>query len=430
MPADVVTEALRRLEADPHQPLSFLVSVLEAHFRSQGRELKLPRSTLQRRLAATPAYERVQRARGRTRRRVRFVASEPHQRWQTDAKGPFTIALASGERVAVHVLTILDDATRAVLAARVVRSPTTAEAVRVFREAALRWGLCEYLYADRASIFDAHSFRGGLAQLGVHRINSRARNAPARGKIEAYHRTIEASFVKRLAVQVVLDLVHLQQLLEGVLLGYYQRRRHRGLRQSPEQALGGRVSTRTVPPTRLVEAFREQRTLRAHRVTGEVELQQATWLVPSKLRGQRLEFLLDPPAEHPPQVLDPKSGRPLALRPAAVRLEDAEPEPESERWGEGPLQTLYDDWRGQRRPQAQPGFGLPELYALLARAAGRHVPRTDSEAAQVQRVWRAHGPLARSATEAAFHAIGKALGEGRPIKSYLDALVERIGSRP
>lgn len=430
LPPDVVPEALRRLEADPHQPLGFLIAVLEAHFKTLGRTLKIPRSTLQRRLAATKAYDRVRRARERTRRRSRFVAAEPHKRWQSDAKGPFPVTLMSGERVSAHVLSIIDDATRAVLAARVAPSPTMGEAVRVFREAVQRWGLCEAFYADRASIFDSHAFRGGLAELGVHRIGTRAGNAPARGKIEAYHRTIASSFVRRLGHQDVVDFVHLQQLLDGVLLSYYQRRRHRGIRQAPEQALAGRVSARTVPPTRLIEAFHQERRLRAHRVTGEVDLQKVTWLVPSQLRGQRLVFLLDPPGEVPPVVVDPSNGRPLPLRRAAVRAEDATPEPEPERWGEGPLQTLHDAWTGRGRPQAQPGFGLPELYALLTRASGRHVPKSDSEAALVQRAWRAHGPLARKPTEVAFRAIGRALGPGRPIKSYLDALAARIRRRP
>lgn len=432
LPADVVPEALRLLEADPHQPLSFLISVLEARSATQGHELKIPRSTLQRRLAATKTYARLRRMRDRARRRTRFVAKDPHERWQSDAKGPFAVTLASGAKLKVHVLSIIDDSTRFVLGARVVESPTMAEAVRIFRQAVQRWGLCAAFYADRASIFDAHAFRGGLADLGVQRIPSRARNAPARGKIEAYHRTIGGSFVRRLATQVVVDLVHLQQLLDAVIHRHYQRRRHRTLKQSPEQALAGRVSPRQVPPTRLVDVFREERRLKAHRVTGEVEIHGATWLVPDELRGQRLVFLVDPPGETPPVVVHPRSGKRLSVRRAAVRSEDVapKPEPEPERWGEGPLQTLYDAWRGQRRPVAQPGFGLPELYALLTAVAERHVPRTDAEAEVVQRMWRAHGPLARKPTETAFRSIARQLGPGRPIQSYLDALVARIRRRP
>ncbi|MFZ5478022.1 MAG: hypothetical protein ACOZNI_14705, partial [Myxococcota bacterium] len=51
---------------------------------------------------------------------------------------------------------------------------------------------------------------------------------------------------------------------------------------------------------------------------------------------------------------------------------------------------------------------------------------TEAEAARVQRVWRAIGPLSRRATEAALRAITRDLGPGRAISTYLDALVQRV----
>jgi transposase InsO family protein len=419
----VVVEALRLLSADPEATLTFLVGVLEAKFPD---ERPLPRSTLQRRLAAHPDYARLRRLRRRRQRRTRFVASAPHRIWHTDAKGPFRVRLLSGVVVLVHVLSVLDDASRAVLAALVTPGPSLAAAVLAFRRAALRWGLPDRLYADRASIFDSHAFRSGLAQLGVHRIRTRARNAPAHGKIEAYHRTLTMWFVKRLPTQGVVDLVHLGQLLDGVLGALYQTHKHRGLGVSPQVALGGRVSPRNVPPTRLVEAFRQPRRLRAHRTTGEVDLAGRTYLVPEELRGQRLTFLLDPAAQAPPVVVHPVSEQPLALRLAAVRPQDCPAALGAPRWAPGPLQALYDNWQGQIRPQAEPGFGLPELYELLARAAGRHVPRDDPEAALVQRAYQDLGPWARAATESACRSLAAELGPQRPLKTYLDALAQRI----
>jgi transposase InsO family protein len=416
----VVIEALRLLRADPGTTLTFLVSVLEAKF---PEEKPLPRSTLQRRLAAQAEYARLRRSR---QRRTRFVASAPHRIWHTDAKGPFRVRLLSGVILLVHVLSILDDASRAVLAALVTLSPTLAVAVLAFRQAALRWGLPDRLYADRASIFDSHAFRAGLAQLGVHRIRTRARNAPAHGKIEAYHRTLTMWFVERLPAQRVVDLVHLGQLLDGVLAVLYQTHKHRGLGVSPQVALGGRISLRNVPPTRLVEAFRQQRRLRAHRTTGEVDLAARTYLVPDELRGQRLTFLLDPAAEVPPLVVHPVSEQQLALRLAAVRPQDAPTPVKPECWAPGPLQALYDSWQGQTRPQAEPGFGLPELYELLARAVARHVPRDDAEAALIQRAYQDLGPWARAAAETACRSLAAELGPARPLKTYLDALAQRI----
>jgi hypothetical protein len=156
----VVQEAVRLLSEDPGMPLGFLSGVLEARFAE--RKLRIVRSTLQRRLAAHPSYRRIQRARKRVRRRTRFTARAPHQIWQTDAKGPVALRLISGTLIRFHVLSILDDATRAVLAAIVAPSPDLAAAVLAFRRAALRWGLPERLYADRASIFDSRAFRLGL----------------------------------------------------------------------------------------------------------------------------------------------------------------------------------------------------------------------------------------------------------------------------
>jgi transposase InsO family protein len=422
---EVVREALRLLTEDPGVSFTFLIAVLEA--KLPQHKGAIPRSTLQRRLAAMPDYRRLKRAKKRTRRRTRFVARNPHDIWQMDAKGPVYIRFASGKQISFHVLSILDDATRAVLVAIVVLTPNLAAAVLVFRRAVLRWGLPSSLYVDRASIFDSAPFRQGLAQLGSHRIWTKPRNAEAHGKIEAYHRVLIRWFTDRLRTQVVLDLVHLQQLLDGVIGSLYQPHRHRGLKLAPEQALAGRVSPRSIPPTRLYDAFRREKRLKAHPKTGEVEIDRVTYLVPDELRGQRLTFLVDPPDEVPPLVVHPDSGEHLSLRRADIAPDDtnASPVPES-RWVAGPLQAIYDAWRGHRRPQAEPGFGLPEMYALLGEVAGRHVPASDAEAALVQRVYNDIGPLPRAATEAAMRAIEHELGRGRPIRTYLDSLARRV----
>lgn len=424
LPDEVVEEAVRLLGEDPAMSLSFLSGVLEARFAH--RKLRIVRSTLQRRVAAHPSYRRIQRARKRSRRRTRFVARAPHEIWQTDAKGPITVRLVSGIEIVFHILSILDDATRAVLAAIIAAKPDLGAAVVAFRRAAVRWGLPERLYADRASIFDSKAFRLGLAQMGAYRIPTRPRNAEAHGKIEAYHRTLGVWFTERLPHQHVVDFAHVQLLLDGVIHGLYQPHRHRGLKCSPEQALAGRVSSRSVPPTRLFEAFQQEKRLKAHPKTGEAEIQGRLYLVPDELRGQRLTFRLDPAAEAPPQLVHPESGRPLGLRLAAVHPSDAPQPSRPAPRGEGPLQALYDSWRGRSRPQAEPGFGLPEVYALLSHSCGRHVPQSDAEAALVQRVYREIGPLPRAATEAAMRQLGAELGPRRPIQTYLDALRRRV----
>jgi len=115
-------------------------------------------------------------------------------------------------------------------------------------------------------------------------------------------------------------------------------------------------------------------------------------------------------------------------RRVAVQPEAASPKPPSDpdRWGNGLLQKLHDQWHGKVRPVAEPGFGLPEIFKLLEEVSGRPVPATDSEAAMIQEAYRSIGPLARRPTEAAFKAIADDLGPKRPLKTYLDALARRV----
>lgn len=430
LPADVVQRAYAILAEDPEISFTLLRALLYADpdLDLEGRGIKLARSTLARRLQSLPGYARLQRARLYKRRRGRFVARHPHQIWHLDAKGPITVRLRSGRRLVFHVLSIIDDASRACLAAIVAPSPDLHAAVRVFRLAAKRWGLPDFVYADRASIFDSVAFRSGLAQLGSHRIRVRPRNPEANGKIEAYHRVLVAWYTGRLSRQEVVDLEHLQMLLDAVIEVVYQDHHHRQLGRSPRAALDGRCSPRRIAAARLEDAFREERVLKAHPKTGEVTIGGKAYLVAERLRGQRLTFLVDPEPAVPPLCVEPGTGRTLALVRAAVRPEDHVDGPTLERWGRGPLQALYDVWQGKRRPVAEPGFGLPEMFALLADVVGRPVPRTDAEAALIQRRYREMGPLPKRATEAAVRSLGKRLGRGRPLQSYLDALSERIGS--
>ncbi len=428
LPDDVLCKAYSLFANDPEISFSLLLVLLhvDPELDLVGRGIKVSRSTLQRRLAQHPGYGRLQRGRKLRRKRRRYVARRPHEIWHLDAKGPVTVRLVSGATLRFHVLSVIDDASRYCLAAIVAPSPDLRAAVRVFRLAAKRWGLPDLVYADRAAIFDSVAFRGGLALLGSHRIRVRRRNPEANGKIEAYHRVLVAWFTGRLHTQRVVDLEHLQQLLDAVLEMVYQDHYHRQIRCSPRKALAGLCSPRQVMASRLEDAFREEHRLKSHAKTGEVVIAKTTYLVPDHLRGQRLTFLIDPEPEVRPLVVEPGTEKTFALERAAVRPEDCAHEPPPDRWGSGPLQMLYDAWQGKHRPLAEPGFGLPEIFLLLAEAVGRPVPRSDSEAALIQRFYRRKGPLPKRATEATLRRIAKRLGPGRPIQSYLDALADCI----
>jgi hypothetical protein len=175
-----------------------------------------------------------------------FVASKIHQMWQGDAKADFTVTFTDGTSHRVRIISLIDDCSRFILAALVVASESLVAVCRIVYIAVARYGLPDSFYADRGSLYDAYVFLQGLGVLGVRRINTKARNPSAYGKIEAYHRSLERWFIKELPHQPVTGFVHLQQLLDAFIDKIYNRHFHRELKKSPHDAFNNTISLRTI----------------------------------------------------------------------------------------------------------------------------------------------------------------------------------------
>jgi len=273
-----VQHALALLEEEAKRSLFILCLRIKHRFDLD----RVPsRASLHRALVKEARYIKLRRRAGGERKlRRRFQARQPHDIWHADAKGAFMVCFTDGTKRKVQVLTILDDATRFVLAALVVISESLAAAVATFRAAAGRWGLPVKFYADRGSAYDSDAFRKGLAVLGCHRINTKSRNPSAHGKIEAYHRVLKSWFILELKHQPVRDMEHLQVLLDAVLDQVYHEHVHRELKQTHREAFGNQISARTVSLQRLRDAFMIEKTLKAHRKTGEIRVARPPFLSP------------------------------------------------------------------------------------------------------------------------------------------------------
>jgi putative transposase len=422
-----VPYALAQLEEEPARSLFILCLRIQHRF---GLEQPPSRASLHRALKAEPRYRQLRRRAGGERKlRRRFQALRPHQIWHADAKAACTVRFTDGTTRTLQVLSILDDATRFVLAALVVASESLGAAVATFRAAAARWGLPEKFYADRGSAYDSDAFRKGLAVLGVHRINTQSRNPSAHGKIEAYHRSLQRWFIAELKHQPIRDEDHLQSLLEAVLDQVYHAHVHRELKQTPRAAFAQQISARRVALPQLREAFLVETTLTVHPKTGEVRVHGKLFLVPEGCWGQKrqVRIAIDPESPATPYVVvSPGVYEPLApafpppaQRPAgAAGPRHAEPV--------GPLTPLLERYRGRVLPQAHGGFGLPEIYAELSRTLGRPVPATESEAVAVGEWLAERGPFEPQAFTLALAKTLARLGPGRPLVQILQALARRI----
>lgn len=425
-----VQYALALLEEEPCRSLFIVGQRLQERFH-----LSQPpaRSCLHRALQVETRYQALRRrAQGHPKLRRRFQAEKAHDIWHADAKAVFTVRFIDGARQTLRILSILDDATRYILAALVVVSESLAAAVATFRRAAARWGLPAKFYADRGSAYDSDAFRKGLALLGIHRINTRPRNAPAHGKIEAYHRQQQRWFLAELAHQPLRDLAHLQELLDAFIERIYHEHIHRELKQTIRAAFANTLSSRLVSLARLREAFLIEHQLKAHPLTGEVRVGGTLFLVPRQRlqQGRRVRIGLDPEAGQAPfLVLGSGVYEPLA--PAFPKsVAPASPPPPANPDPIGPLTPLLEQYRGRTLPQARGGFGLPEIYDAFAQALGRNVPQAEAEATLVLEWLARHGPFEPQPFAAALAKVRATLGDGRPLAQILPALERLIVRNP
>jgi hypothetical protein len=145
--------------------------------------------------------------------------------------------------------------------------------------------------------------------------------------------------------------------------------------------------------------------------------------VPLAYAGKRALFRCDPLAQV--AVLVTRDRRELALEPFIVKpLPPVDPG--DVKRGSGRLQRLLDDWRGTPRANAEPAFGIPEVFQALAQTLGRPVPASEREASDVQTFWRTHGPIERVAFVRACTRARSVLGEGRPLATLLADITRQI----
>lgn len=416
---DIADYAIALLLEQPSRSI-FMVSQFAAR---QFPEKKFSRTTLARYLKAHPSYAAIRRLRGQIERlRGRYESEAPHESWQLDGKGPFRVEFENGEVRKIHILTILDDYSRAVLAAIVTRAEDSVSAIRVFQAAARRYGLPSRMQFDRGSAFDGNAFRDGIAHLGVHRNFVRAKDPRAQGKIEAFNKSLGRWFIDELTHEKIRDEAHLQELLDAFIALIYQRHRHRELRATPESRLANQVSKRLVSEQDLARAFFTTVMAKSDRTTGVVRLANGRFVVLPRFAGVRATFRMDP--LRPFALLVTETGE-ITLEAFAVKPLP-KPRVELHTHGGGQLERIRDEYQGRQRVNAEPAFGLPEVLRAIAELADRRIPADEREAMLIAEFWKKYGPLERNAFLGACDAVKRTVGGRRALDTYLDHLSRRI----
>lgn len=126
---------------------------------------------------------------GRGKVRLRWQADRPCALWHTDVCHGRTLKLAD-RLVPVRIHALLDDASRYVLAIEARTSEREVDMLELLVRALRRHGPPEALYLDNGATYRGEGLSLACARLGVALIHARPYDAPARGKMERFWRTL------------------------------------------------------------------------------------------------------------------------------------------------------------------------------------------------------------------------------------------------
>jgi transposase InsO family protein len=223
----------------------------------------------------------------------RFEHEQPNALWQIDFKGDFATASAR-----CHALTVLDDHSRYNLALQACADVSTASVQLPLQRVFQRYGLPARINADNGAPWGSprapgHSLSAlevWLIRLGVSVSHSAPYHPQTNGKIERFHRSLEAEL---LGAHTFIDLPHVQGAFERWRDQYNHERPHDALALATP-ASRYRASPRSFPHTLPAIEYRPGDIVRTVRWNGEVRFLGHTLRVSNALLKLPIALRADP----------------------------------------------------------------------------------------------------------------------------------------
>lgn len=146
--------------------------------------------TTVRRLFAEKGLDRVSLRHGnRGKLRLRWQAERPGALWQGDVCHGSPLVMA-GKSSPVRIHALLDDASRYVLALEAMHQEREIDMLALLVRAVRRHGPPDALYLDNGSTYRGHTLSLACGRMGTTLIHAKPYDAPARGKMERFWRTL------------------------------------------------------------------------------------------------------------------------------------------------------------------------------------------------------------------------------------------------
>ena len=180
-----------------------------------------------RRLYVDQGLDRVpMREGGGQKTRLRWEASSPGALWHADVcHGPALLIEGRSRPLRIHAL--LDDASRFVVAIEARHTEWEADMLEILVRALRRHGPPDALYLDNGSTYIGEILRTACARLGISLVHAKPYDAPARGKMERFWRTLREGCLDHLGAMGSLHDVEVR--LYAFLDEHYHRAPHASL---------------------------------------------------------------------------------------------------------------------------------------------------------------------------------------------------------
>lgn len=226
-----------------------------------------------------------------TKARAKYEMPHPNDLWIADFMHGPKVGASPGKRKAI-LCAIIDDHSRVIVGGRFAFSEDTADLLHPLRDAIATYGVPKRFYCDNGPAFSSQHLAEACARVGTALLHSEPFDAPSRGKIERFFRTVRLRFLPRLTDPHLQSLEILQDRFEIWLRDDYHLRRHGGIGIKPlDRFLAGAEATliQRLSALELDHAFMG-RLVRLVRNDATVKLGGAFYEVPPEFIGHKVEL--------------------------------------------------------------------------------------------------------------------------------------------
>ena len=228
---ELLAEAIQLRREVPTRSVEQIITILELEGRADVGALK--RSTLQRHLYAAgfgSTHLKVYKD-ARESSSKRFCKPHRMMLLQGDIKyGPKLPIGKNGAMVQTYLSSALDDHSRMPLASRFYDNQEETIVEDTFRSVILKYGAFGACYFDHGSQYVARQLKLSLAKLSIKIKKAPVRSGKSKGKIEKYHRVVDA-FIAEAKAKKIRTLEDLNRYWQIYLEEYYCKKPHAGIRE-------------------------------------------------------------------------------------------------------------------------------------------------------------------------------------------------------